>query len=212
TYWRDPGEAGVPPSFDWSGSQNVALVEVMWPRPEIFISFGMRTVGYSGDLVLPLRVTPKNAELPISLAVHARMGVCKEICVIEEVELSKDIAPDLRPIGYKQIRRAVASVPMPVADAAMRLVSCRIVGTGRDREMHAELEFDTDPGHTDIVVEGHENLWVRKTHITKQGGSVHLEAQLRLPMDVSWIDRSSLRMTVLAETFAADIQGCVPTG
>lgn len=212
TYWRDPGEAGIPPWFDWSGSDNVASVEVMWPRPEVFMSFGMRTVGYSGDLVLPLRVTPQNGALPMSVALHARIGVCREICVIEDVELSEQIAPDLRPIGSKQIRRAVASVPMPAVDAGMRLAVCRIEGTGRDRQMQAEFTFDADPGQADVLVEGHEHLWVRKTAVERDGDSLRLAAQLRLPKDVSWVDRSSVRMTVLAENFAADVQGCVPSG
>ena len=47
TYWRSPGEAGVPPSFDWSRSENVAGVEVLWPRPKFFDSFGLTTIGYA---------------------------------------------------------------------------------------------------------------------------------------------------------------------
>ena len=176
------------------------------------MSFGMRTVGYSGDLVLPLRLTPEDRALPMSVALHARIGVCKEICVIEDVELSEEIAPDMRPIGLKQIRRAVATVPMPAADAGMRLAACRIEGTGRDRLMQAEFTFDSDPGATDVLVEGHDRLWVRKTKVERDGDSLRLAADLRLPKDVSWVDRSSLRMTVLAESFAADVQGCVPTG
>ena len=34
TYWRNPGEAGVPPVFDFSGSENVASVDVMYPAPD----------------------------------------------------------------------------------------------------------------------------------------------------------------------------------
>src|SRR5690349_11425297 len=30
TYWRNPGESGLPPSFDWSASENVEKVEVQW--------------------------------------------------------------------------------------------------------------------------------------------------------------------------------------
>lgn len=212
TYWRDPGEAGIPPFFDWSASHNVASVEVMWPRPEVFISFGMRTVGYSGDLVLPLRVTPEDASRPVSLALHARLGVCREICVIEDVELDQDIAADQRPIGHKQIRRAVAAVPMPAKEAGLRLAVCRIEGTGRDRQMQAEFVFADAPAWADVLLEGHDRLWIRKTEVRQEGAFLRLEADLRLPKGVSWVDRSSLRMTVLADSFAADVRGCLPTG
>ena len=49
TYWRSPGEAGIPPRFDWSASANVDSVEVLWPRPQVFTSFGLRTIGYSNQ-------------------------------------------------------------------------------------------------------------------------------------------------------------------
>ena len=34
TYWRYPGDAGVPPRFDFTGSQNVKAVDVLWPAPQ----------------------------------------------------------------------------------------------------------------------------------------------------------------------------------
>ena len=59
TYWRSPGDAGVPPLFSWDGSGNVASVDVIWPRPEVFYQNGLRSIGYSDHVVLPLRIQPK---------------------------------------------------------------------------------------------------------------------------------------------------------
>lgn len=36
TYWRNAGDSGLPPTFDWAGSRNVEKVEVAWPAPERF--------------------------------------------------------------------------------------------------------------------------------------------------------------------------------
>ncbi|MBO0715897.1 MAG: cytochrome C biogenesis protein, partial [Rhizobiales bacterium] len=36
TYWRDPGDSGAPPTFDFSSSENVKSVNVLWPAPERF--------------------------------------------------------------------------------------------------------------------------------------------------------------------------------
>lgn len=208
TYWRSPGETGIPPQLDWSGSENVRAVEVLWPRPEVFQSFGMRTVGYSGDMVLPLRLTPAVAGQPMTLVLDGVFGVCRDICVLEEVSLSEHIGPDQGPIGYKQVRRALAKVPMPATEAGLSHASCTIAGAGRDREMRAELVFDADPGQTDVVVEGAERLWVKDTHVSRDGETVHVTAHLRLPSEGGWIDRGAVRMTVLAETFSVDLQGC----
>jgi DsbC/DsbD-like thiol-disulfide interchange protein len=59
TYWRSPGDAGIPPSFDWSGSENVKSVRLHWPAPEVFEANGMQTIGYHERLVLPVEITPR---------------------------------------------------------------------------------------------------------------------------------------------------------
>src|SRR5215831_14406413 len=54
TYWRYPGDAGVPPRFDFTGSQNVKAVEVLWPAPQPIPEHDLITIGYTGDVILPL--------------------------------------------------------------------------------------------------------------------------------------------------------------
>src|SRR5690349_4532496 len=56
TYWRNPGDSGVPPSFDWSKSTNLADVTVSWPAPERLEDEGGTSIGYKHDVVLPLLV------------------------------------------------------------------------------------------------------------------------------------------------------------
>ncbi|MCH8998360.1 MAG: hypothetical protein IID48_08850, partial [Proteobacteria bacterium] len=53
-YWRSPGEAGYPPSVDWSGSENLAEVRLNWPVPRRFSLFGFETFGYYDEVVLPV--------------------------------------------------------------------------------------------------------------------------------------------------------------
>src|SRR5580700_5324870 len=60
TYWREPGDSGVPPTLDFSGSQNVNSVKVLWPAPERFPDgAGGNSIGYVGHIVLPLQISPK---------------------------------------------------------------------------------------------------------------------------------------------------------
>ncbi len=58
TYWRSPGDAGIPPRFDWENSHNLDGVALHWPRPAVFESFGTQTIGYSEKLILPVELTP----------------------------------------------------------------------------------------------------------------------------------------------------------
>ncbi|MEJ6478965.1 MAG: protein-disulfide reductase DsbD family protein, partial [Octadecabacter sp.] len=49
TYWRAPGDAGIPPQFQWDGSQNINAAQFHWPIPEVMNQNGMRSIGYHGD-------------------------------------------------------------------------------------------------------------------------------------------------------------------
>ena len=61
TYWRAPGDAGIPPEFDWTGSHGVAGVEVRWPVPQVFDQSGMQSIGYHDEVVLPLEIRTTGA-------------------------------------------------------------------------------------------------------------------------------------------------------
>ncbi len=58
TYWRAPGDAGIPPAFNWQGSQNLQSVELHWPTPKIFDLNGMLTLAYEGTVVIPIEISP----------------------------------------------------------------------------------------------------------------------------------------------------------
>src|SRR5208337_2592068 len=88
TYWRDPGDAGVPPTFDFSGSDNVATVEPVFPAPKrIAESDGSEAFGYDGDVVFPLRVEPSDPAKPVTVALHVNYAVCEKICLPAQARL-----------------------------------------------------------------------------------------------------------------------------
>lgn len=88
TYWRSAGEVGIPPSVEWSGSENVADVEFMWPAPTRFTAFGIENFGYAGEVVFPLRITLKDPGAPVTLSAQVKLLVCSNVCVPEEFDLS----------------------------------------------------------------------------------------------------------------------------
>lgn len=84
TYWRYPGDAGVPPRFDFAGSQNVKSIEVLWPAPQRIPEQGLVTIGYTGDVILPLAIVPQNSGEPIKLRLKLDYAVCEALCVPAE--------------------------------------------------------------------------------------------------------------------------------
>lgn len=85
-YWRHPGDAGIPPSFDFAGSTNVKAVRVMWPAPQRFIDEGTHLIVYKDRVVLPLRVAPENAAKPVTLQLKLVYGICEKLCILAEAK------------------------------------------------------------------------------------------------------------------------------
>ncbi len=84
TYWRNPGDTGLPPRFDWSGSDNVAGVDVAWPTPERLTAFGYSNAVYKGEVVLPITVRLAKPGVRTRLELKADYMVCNEVCVPHE--------------------------------------------------------------------------------------------------------------------------------
>jgi DsbC/DsbD-like thiol-disulfide interchange protein len=91
TYWRTPGDSGVPPRLDFSKSDNVEAVTVLWPAPIKFDDgAGGTALGYKQQVVLPLRIVAKNADKPVTLRANISYAVCEKICI--PVEANAELA------------------------------------------------------------------------------------------------------------------------
>lgn len=82
TYWRYPGDSGAPPNFDFAGSQNVQSAQVEFPAPKRFPDgAGGHSIGYAGDVILPVRVIPADATRPVALHVKIDYEACGTLCI-----------------------------------------------------------------------------------------------------------------------------------
>jgi DsbC/DsbD-like thiol-disulfide interchange protein len=90
TYWRTSGDSGVPPRFDFSKSDNVEAVTVLWPAPTKFDDgAGGFSLGYHDQVVLPLRIVPKSNDKPVTLRADVKYAVCEKLCI--PVEASTEL-------------------------------------------------------------------------------------------------------------------------
>jgi DsbC/DsbD-like thiol-disulfide interchange protein len=115
TYWRTPGDSGVPPRFDFSRSENVESVTALFPAPMSFPDgAGGVSYGYVRRVVLPLRIVPKDATRPVRLRGDIGYAVCEKICVPVEAAVELDVvnAASAQDSG---IAAALASLPKPAA-------------------------------------------------------------------------------------------------
>lgn len=209
TYWRAPGEAGLPPVFDWSASRNVAAIKVMWPVPQVFAEGGMTTFGYHDDVVLPIEITPRQPGADIALDGAVTMGVCKDICMPLDAHVSARLdqattGPDSR------ITAALADQPATAADAGVRAADCSFAPIDDGIRVTAKLDLPPLGNAETVVVEGpHADIWVSEATTSRQGNWLTAVADLVPPEAKPFkIDPQTLRITVLAEGHGVDIEGC----
>jgi DsbC/DsbD-like thiol-disulfide interchange protein len=209
TYWRAPGEAGIPPTLDFSASQNLAEVAVEWPAPRRFDSFGLATLGYEGEVTLPLRLTAIDPAAPVALRLTLDYGVCADICVPERAELALDIAPDAPPEGGAAIAAARARAPRAGAEAGLVRADCGVEGAGPERRFSARLAFE--PPLTEapfVVVEGPPGAWFGAARTAVEGDALLAEAEVVAAPDSLWIARDALVVTLVDAAGAVELRGC----
>lgn len=207
TYWRAPGDAGIPPLFVWNGSQNVDGLRFHWPVPEVFDQSGMRSIGYYDSVTIPVEILSDRDE-PLHLSGSVDIGVCENVCV--PVALDFDLAVPEGGLRDPQIVAALIDRPMTAAEAGVRGTTCRIEPSDGGMTISAVIDMPQVGRDEAVVIEpGNADIWVSQPETRRVGGQLMAEAQMvPLAGDAIGIDRSAVRITVLAGGDAVDIRGC----
>jgi hypothetical protein len=208
TYWRAPGDAGIPPRFEWSGSENLRSADLFWPRPEVIYQNGMRTIAYKHEVVLPIELTPQRPGAPITLNGVVELGVCLDICMPMEFALHADLpaAPEPAPI-----RAALAQRPVPGYQAGVGDVICSATPLPDGLRLTTRITVPPLGGKEVAVVElADPSIWVAEAEVSRRGNELTAVTDL-VPANAApfALDRSGVRITLLSDSRAIDIQGCV---
>lgn len=208
TYWRSPGDAGIPPSFDWTGSENIGAVRFHWPRPHVFDLNGMTTVGYHGELVLPIEVIPADPAHPVRLKGRVELGVCDDICIPATLDFDSLItgpgAPD--PL----IAAALADRPLSGRAAGLRDIGCDVTPIEDGLRITARIDLPAPTGQETVVFENAAaHIWISEASARRDGGVLLASADMVPPQGKPFIlDRSAVTVTVISADRAVEIRGC----
>ncbi|MGR7995545.1 MULTISPECIES: protein-disulfide reductase DsbD domain-containing protein [unclassified Xanthobacter] len=161
TYWRYPGDSGVPPMLAFEQSENVADVAVGWPAPRRFADgAGGFSIGYKGTVVLPLTVTLKDPSQPAKLVLGLDFAVCEALCMPATADLTLDLAAEPDPGAAARIAAARARIPEPQAVGVAgtpQIVSARL-DTGATPPQLVVDARDVTP-KADLFAEGPDHHW-----------------------------------------------------
>ena len=157
TYWRYPGDSGVPPRFSFSGSDNVATVKVLYPAPHAFTDETGTTIGYKDNVIFPLRVFPRQEDKPVKLRAKIDYAVCEKLCVPVEAraELTLDRADG---VDNAALVAAEARVPQPVSATEAGLSARRANDDKRKPLVFVDLAAPTGQP-VEMFVEGPTAEW-----------------------------------------------------
>jgi DsbC/DsbD-like thiol-disulfide interchange protein len=173
TYWRFPGDSGVPPQFDWQDSNNLKDSKILWPAPQRFKDPYSTTIGYKDEIVFPVAVSPRSAGQPIDLNVKLEFGVCQDICIFAVANLDLSVSEDdaRQSIYNILLNRFVSKVPEvihPTASSTHSIRSVSAVLDGDKPHIIVEARYPEDARKRDLFIEGPNDFYIPIPSLTKQ--------------------------------------------
>ncbi len=211
TYWRSPGDSGIPPAFDWTGSENLGEVRIHWPRPAVFLTNGMTSIGYHDALVLPVEIFPAHAGQDVTVALQLDLGVCDEICLPASLVFAGLVVPDGR--DSADIKAALTARPISGKSAGLNAIRCEIAPIDDGLRVTAHLDMPSIGQEETVIFEaGLPGVWVSHAETERNGNvliaGVDMVGQSGAPFA---LDRSGITLTIVAGDSAVELQGC-PSG
>ncbi|KJZ18057.1 hypothetical protein TW80_16130 [Loktanella sp. S4079] len=208
TYWRAPGDAGIPPTFSFNGSENIQAVAPHWPVPDVFDSNGMQTIGYHDGVVFPLTVFSATPDQPMQMSGRIEIGICEEICI--PVTLDFDAALPITGSRDTAITAALIDRPMSQAEAGVGKVTCAIAPIHDGLRMTARFDLPPIADKDVVVIEaGAPDIWVSEAQTQRDGAELSATVDMvHHSGTVFGLDRSKIKITVLGDHQAVEIKGC----
>ena len=221
TYWRTPGDAGIPPTIDWRGSENMASAAIAWPAPRRLPPLGgLETLGYEDGVVLPISVTLLHPSAALHLHAEVDYASCKDVCIPYHASLDLVLPPGLARPGPEAslIAAARARVPGDLAAAQLKLFGAVVEPAKEGAVLSVRLTSAGTPLRApDLFVEGAGDGSPARPDVTLSSGDD--VATLRVPIrhvTADVLSRTVLRLTFVdgarsAEAEATPVLGTLPS-
>ena len=207
TYWRYPGDSGVPPHFDFSGSENLKTATVLYPAPHLFTDETGQSLGYKDRIIFPLVISPQQPGKPVRLRLKADYAVCEKLCVPAEGRAELTLTPG-DSSRDSALAAAEARVPKQVTAAQLGLTVRR---TNNGTKPLVAVDLGAPAGNPiDLFVEGPTPQWalpIPKRSQTAPAGRAQFSFELDgLPPGVDPKGQVDLTFTVVTGERAVEVK------
>jgi DsbC/DsbD-like thiol-disulfide interchange protein len=169
TYWHYPGDSGVPPRFDFAGSDNLKAAKVLYPAPHLFTDESGNSIGYTGHVIFPVEIIPRQPDKPVTLRLKIDYAVCEKLCVPAEGKAELTLAAGASSQDA-QLKAAEMRVPRQVSAADAGLSLHRVDRTTKNFKPLIVVDLKTDSDKPIVVfAEGPTPEWALPVPRPAQG-------------------------------------------
>lgn len=162
TYWRTPGDTGIPPYFDWSGSENLKEAQVLYPVPARFIDPTGMTIGYKSQVTLPVLLKPIDPLKPIKLNLSAQYAICYDLCIPVSASQSLVIQEGGQNSFAPVLSMALTLTPKPLkkAEDGLGVERIKIEKSNKLSLLKVNVLAPSTSKKIDLFVEGPNGMYV----------------------------------------------------
>ena len=187
TYWRVPGDAGIPPQFDWSGSINMQAIDVEFPIPTRLSDASGEAIGYHDKVLFPLVVTPLKTDQDVQLKLKMFFAICKVVCIPADALLEASLTASASSALITSWQQRV-----PVVAATPVVLGARI----EQRERKPMLVLDLSGTFEDVFIESDTDIYFGHPRFDIMPGEAWLP--IANSKDVAALKNLSLKVTLSA--------------
>ena len=184
TYWRAPGDSGVPPVFDWTQSGNAGSVSVRWPSPTRYVDGGVTTVGYKDRVVFPVVIRAGDPGKPVTAALKLDYAVCDRICIPAKAEIALKLPDAAETSQTADLDTFRALVPRAreagKLDDKLGLIAAAYVPEKSQKAVDVTIALPAGNSLTDVFMEGPDGWLFGTPALVQSDGD---KVTMRVPID-----------------------------
>ena len=211
TYWRNPGQYGVRPIFNWQNSINVKDVIFSWPTPKVIDEYDVKVLGYKHFLIVPVKIVKSNPSEKAVLKIDISIGVCSNICLLKKLNIDAVVTEVILKSSVDIIEIALAATPKELSINDTKMVTCSIETNENSISAKYKLRFSNIliPDPIFIMEYSTDNMRLEDQRIKITGNIITAEGSLnQISQNYGIIERDRLRGTFMHNNKSFEVIGC----
>lgn len=141
TYWKHPGQFGLPLSMALQKTENIRQIDILWPVPSRFTNTSMpelSVIGYADTVTLPIKIWRKASGRKSNFSAEISLGICSDVCILHEagIEYSEETSRNHFQGGAEILTAALKGLPR---DNPIRNGNPRILDVAADEDNEGVL-------------------------------------------------------------------------